>query len=159
MISGTWRAPHAKPIGTSPPPGRVRCLRSLTPCLHSLTGGRDANRRASRVNGHMTRHPPRGACCVYVCKQIADKCRHVKSGELSDCRLQMQTIVCNCRQRSEALIFAVMPGSSGGGRGVSGRLRRNFFFLLSRPLAEHPGAAHPKGRNEVKEAPQRSGET
>jgi len=38
------------------------------------------------------------------------------------------------------------------GRGVSGRLRQNLFFLLSRPSAEHPGAAHPKGRNEVKES-------
>jgi hypothetical protein len=144
---------------TSPPPGRMRCLRTLTACLHALTGGRDANRRASRVNGHMTRHPPRGACYVYVCKQIADKYRHVKSGELSDCRLQMQTIVCNCRQRLEALIFAVMPGSSGGRRGVSGRLRQNSFFLLSRPSAEHPGAAHPKGPQRSEGVSERSGET
>src|SRR5262245_43637220 len=41
---------------------------------------------------------------------------------------------------------------SGGRRGVSWRLRQNVFFLLSRPSAEHSSAAHPKGRNEVKES-------
>jgi hypothetical protein len=120
---------------TSPPPGRIRCLRPS----RMFTKRRGFDRRAPRVNGHMTRHPPRGACYVYVCKQIADKCRHVKSGELSDCRIQMQTIVCNCRQCSEALIFAFMPGS-GGRRGVSRRLRQNLFFLLSRQSAEHMSA-------------------
>src|SRR5262245_38190110 len=51
---------------TSPPPGRICCLRSLTPCLHSLTGGRVANRRASRVNCHMTHHPSRVLKHAYV---------------------------------------------------------------------------------------------
>jgi len=41
---------------------------------------------------------------------------------------------------------------SGGRRGLSRRLRQNLFFLLSRPSAEHPSAAHSKGRNEVKES-------